>query len=133
MEPAQGIKSVSRCAPSEVETDFPRLLLTAEEGRVDRDRSSDSGFVAGFASPHPRSSDTTVPPHNHFPLRGHSGWASARLPTYKAVKAKGAAGVDTGVLEGVACEGSVFYFLLRIELIWMRTLFLFPVIITCVG
>lgn len=48
-------------------------------------------------------------------------------------KPKGAAGVGTGVLEGVAWEGSVFYFLHRIELIWMRSLFLFTVIITCVG
>lgn len=54
-----------------------------------------SGFVVGFASPHPLSSDTSIPLLDGSPLKGHSGWAAAGLPTYNAVEAKGTAGVET--------------------------------------
>lgn len=110
IEPAQGIKDVSHCAPSEVEPDFPCLILTAEEGWLNRGCSSDSGFVAGFASPHPLSSDTAVPPLNHFPLQGRSGWASARLPTYNAVEAKGGSRGGYGSLGRRSPGGICFLF-----------------------
>jgi hypothetical protein len=51
-----------------------------------------SGFVVGFASVLPLSSDTAIPLLNGFPLKGLSGWASAGLPTYNALKARGQPG-----------------------------------------
>lgn len=110
--------------------EIPITLLIGEErewrageGWVNQDRSSDVRLCCRVCLCAPAVFWHCNPSAQWFSSEGAQWLGLRRTSHVQCSESQGAArGGNRRLLEGVAWEGSVFYFLLCIELIWMRTI-----------